>query len=75
MTKRSQRTEYSKSQILNPKEKLRTLTLALITFYFTGEPVLYLSSPKDLTQLTYHAQGLYFRLTDVHGNVVKKILA
>ena len=29
----------------------------------------------DHTQLTYRAQGRDFRLTDVHGNVVKKILA
>jgi hypothetical protein len=28
----------------------------------------------DHTQLTYRAQGRDFRLTDVHGNVVKKIL-
>ncbi len=29
----------------------------------------------DHTQLTYRAQGRDFRLTDVHGNIVKKILA
>lgn len=29
----------------------------------------------DHTKLTYRAQGRDFRLTDVHGNVVKKILA
>ncbi len=29
----------------------------------------------DHTQLTYRAQGRDFRLTDVHGHVVKKILA
>ncbi|MBG7606624.1 MAG: DUF1501 domain-containing protein, partial [Verrucomicrobia bacterium] len=29
----------------------------------------------DHTQLTHRAQGRDFRLTDVHGNVVKKVLA
>jgi hypothetical protein len=29
----------------------------------------------DHTRLTYRFQGRDFRLTDVHGNVVKKILA
>jgi hypothetical protein len=29
----------------------------------------------DHTQLTFRAQGRDFRLTDVHGNVVKKVLA
>jgi len=29
----------------------------------------------DHEKLTYHFQGRDFRLTDVHGNVVKKILA
>jgi uncharacterized protein (DUF1501 family) len=29
----------------------------------------------DHTKLTYRAQGRDFRLTDVHGNVVRKILA
>ncbi|QTN33838.1 DUF1501 domain-containing protein [Akkermansiaceae bacterium] len=29
----------------------------------------------DHTQLTYRAQGRDFRLTDVHGNVVRKVLA
>jgi hypothetical protein len=29
----------------------------------------------DHTRLTYRAQGRDFRLTDVHGNVVTKILA
>jgi arylsulfatase A-like enzyme len=29
----------------------------------------------DHTRLTYKFQGRYFRLTDVHGNVVRKILA
>ena len=29
----------------------------------------------DHTQLTYRFQGRDFRLTDVHGNVVEKLLA
>jgi hypothetical protein len=29
----------------------------------------------DHTKLTYRFQGRDFRLTDVHGNVVKQILA
>ena len=29
----------------------------------------------DHTKLTFRYQGRDFRLTDVHGNVVKKILA
>jgi hypothetical protein len=29
----------------------------------------------DHTKLTYRFQGRDFRLTDVHGNVVKKLLA
>jgi arylsulfatase A-like enzyme len=29
----------------------------------------------DHTRLTYKFQGRYFRLTDVHGNLVKKMLA
>jgi hypothetical protein len=29
----------------------------------------------DHTKLTYRFQGRYFRLTDVHGNVVKQVLA
>jgi hypothetical protein len=29
----------------------------------------------DHTKLTYRFQGRDFRLTDVHGNVVKEILA
>ena len=29
----------------------------------------------DHTKLTYKFQGRDFRLTDVHGNVVKKLLA
>ncbi len=29
----------------------------------------------DHTKLTYRAHGRDFRLTDVHGNVVKKVLA
>jgi hypothetical protein len=29
----------------------------------------------DHTRLTYKYQGRHFRLTDVHGNVVKPILA
>ena len=29
----------------------------------------------DHTRLTYKFQGRNFRLTDVHGNVVKKLLA
>ena len=29
----------------------------------------------DHTQLTYKFQGRHFRLTDVHGEVVRKILA
>ena len=29
----------------------------------------------DHERLTYKFQGRYFRLTDVHGNVVKDILA
>jgi hypothetical protein len=29
----------------------------------------------DHTRLTYRFQGRYFRLTDVHGNVVKPLLA
>ncbi len=29
----------------------------------------------DHTQLTYHYAGRDFRLTDVHGNVVREILA
>jgi hypothetical protein len=29
----------------------------------------------DHTKLTYQYQGRHFRLTDVHGNVVKPILA
>jgi arylsulfatase A-like enzyme len=29
----------------------------------------------DHTKLTYRAQGRDFRLTDVHGHVVKKVLA
>jgi hypothetical protein len=29
----------------------------------------------DHTKLTYKFQGREFRLTDVHGNVVKKLLA
>ena len=29
----------------------------------------------DHTRLTYKFQGRYYRLTDVHGNVVKPILA
>ncbi len=28
----------------------------------------------DHTKLTYKYQGRHFRLTDVHGNVVKKVL-
>ena len=29
----------------------------------------------DHTKLTYKFQGRHFRLTDIHGNVVQKILA
>jgi len=29
----------------------------------------------DHTRLTYRYQGRDFRLTDVHGNVVKKLIA
>jgi hypothetical protein len=29
----------------------------------------------DHTKLTYHFQGRDFRLTDVHGHVIQKILA
>jgi arylsulfatase A-like enzyme len=29
----------------------------------------------DHTKLTYRFQGRYFRLTDVHGGVVKALLA
>jgi hypothetical protein len=29
----------------------------------------------DHTRLTYRFSGRYFRLTDVHGNLVKKLLA
>jgi hypothetical protein len=29
----------------------------------------------DHTKLTYKFQGRDFRLTDVHGNVIKKLLA
>jgi hypothetical protein len=29
----------------------------------------------DHTRLTFKFQGRYFRLTDVHGNIVKPILA
>jgi uncharacterized protein (DUF1501 family) len=64
-------TDANRNPILPTKD---TLTPGAVHVHDLQATILHLMG-IDHTQLTYKYQGRYFRLTDVHGHVVRDILA